>query len=170
MIPVRSRQNLKRIKLTLHSAKSEEMKIGSDLVVCGGDTGSSLSDEYLHYEDGSNHWTNVGTMKKARFSHSSVCIDGCLFTTGGCEPLLNVENDLDNVDVFSPGRWLDDEEWKTTSHHEVFSTEGGVKEKREMPIPLSGHTATIFGPHKIIVCGGSPTRYVNKSFSISLKY
>ena len=188
-----------------------------DLIVCGGDTGPTLSDEYLHYEDGSNHWTNVGTMKKARFSHSSVWIDGCLFTTGGCELLGNGEYDSERIrfrrnDSDDSGRaiwpdenewgiigiinellgngeydsddrirfrgeydsgraiWPDENEWQATSHHEMFSIQDGVKERREMPISLDGHTATIFAPHKIIVCGGSPTRYVNKTFFISLKY
>ena len=134
-----------------------------ELVVCGGYTGSSLSHEYLHYRDDSNHWATVATMKKARFSHSSVWIDGGLFTTGGCEPFENVS---DYSDGSGPTIWLDDEEWQATSHHEIFSIEGGVQERREMPIPVGGHTATIFGPHQIIVCGGSPTRYVNKTFSI----
>ena len=119
-----------------------------DLVVCGGDTGSGLSDEYLLYRDGSNHWTNVGTMKKARFSHSSVWIGSCLLTTGGWELLENVEYDSDDsgrtVWVMNFDEQL---EWQATSHHEIFSIEGGVKERREMPIPVGGHTATIFGPH-----------------------
>ena len=132
--------------------------------VCEGDTGPTFSDEYLHYKDFSNHWTNVGTMKTARFSHSSVWIDGCLFTTGGFCTLEHVEYDSDDSER---ALWISRDDWQATSHHEMFSIQGGVKVRREMPTPLGGHTATMFAAHKIIVCGGSPTRYVNKSFSLS---
>ena len=144
-----------------------------DFVICGGNRGSTLSDEYLHYRDGSSHWTNVGTMRKARFSHSSVWIDGCLFTTGGfgtMENVDNVSNEPERAVWVSTMNFDEQFEWQATSHQEIFSFQGGVEERREMPIPLGGHTATIFAPHKIIVCGGSPTRNVNKSFFISLRY
>ena len=70
-------------------------------------------------------------MKKATSCHSSVWIDGRLLTTGGR-----------------------DSSWKTTSHHEEFSFDGGVKERKEMPIALHGHTATTFDQNKVMICGG----------------
>ena len=113
----------------------------SGLVICGGEIRSNSSHQYLHYKDGSIQWTKVGTMKKARYMHSSVWIDGRLLTTGGW-PLSA----------------------KTTSHHEEFSFDGGVKEREEMPIALAGHTATIIEQNKMIVCGGR-TGNVSKTFS-----
>ena len=89
------------------------------------------NDEYLQYKQGSNRWTKVGTMKTARRHHSSVWIDGCLLTTGG-----------------------ESGEWKRIAHHEEFSLNGGVKERKEMPIALKFHTTTKFGHHKMIICGG----------------
>ena len=54
------------------------------MVVRGGVTGYGYkSDEYQHYKEGCNQWTKVGTIKKARLSHSSVWIDGRVLTTGG---------------------------------------------------------------------------------------
>ena len=41
------------------------------------------NDEYLHYKQGSNQWTKVGTMKMARLFHSSVWIDGRVMAVGG---------------------------------------------------------------------------------------
>ena len=113
----------------------------SDLVVCGRMTGLGLG-EYLHYKEGSNEWTKVGAMKGARLYHSSVWIDGRLLTTGGANTLN-----------------------KKTSNHEEFSFGGGVKERKEMPIALYSHTATIFGRNKMIVSGGFNERNVRKIFS-----
>ena len=89
------------------------------------------NDEYLHYKQGSNQWTKVGTMKIARRNHSSVWIDGCLLTTGGV---------------------LTD--WEPIANHEEFSLHGGVKERKEMPIALFGHSSTVIDERKILVCGG----------------
>ena len=87
---------------------------------------------YRHYREGSNHWSKVGSMKMARHRYASVLIDGCLFTTGG-------------INSFS-----DD----YTPYLEKFSFEGGVEEKKKMPIALAHHTATMFGKYKMLVCGG----------------
>ena len=102
-----------------------------DLVVCGGRSRSGKSDEYLHYNHGSNIWTKVGTMITERTSHSSIWIEDCLLTTGGRNMV-----------------------GKVTSCHEEFSFHGGFKERKKMPIPLNHHTATRFDQNKIIVCGG----------------
>ena len=102
-----------------------------DLLLSGGRTGSVHCNEYLYYKQGSHKWTKIGSMKKARSEHSSVWMDGRLFTTGG-----------------------KDYSWKSISHHEEFSFDGGVKERKEMPTALCGHTSTIFDENKIIVCGG----------------
>ena len=46
------------------------------------------------------------------------------------------------------------------SHHEAFpfslmgEIDQGVTEKKELPIALKAHTATIFDENRIIVCGG----------------
>ena len=102
-----------------------------DLIVCGGNTRYGYSNDYLHYNHDSNQWMNVGTMNRATSSHSSVWIDGVLLTTGG---------------KYSSG--------KITSHHEEFSFTGGVKKRKEMPVALAGHTATLYGQQTMIICGG----------------
>ena len=113
-----------------------------DLLLCGGIfVGEPLpgachkfqdwSDEYLIYMNASSQWTKVGTMKNKKFSHSSVLIEDRLHTMGGyCNS-------------------------KITSRHDQFSFGEGVKEMKEMPIPLINHTATTFGKNKMIVCGGN---------------
>ena len=108
-----------------------------DLVICGRDGISYTNNHYLHYKEGSNEWKKVGTMKKAKFRHSSVWIDGRLLTTG--------------------------ESRKGTSYLEEFSFNGGVKIRKNMPIPLKFHTATIFDRNRIIVCGGLDRR-VSQTF------
>ena len=97
-----------------------------DLVVCG-----YMGGLYLHYKEGSNQWTTAGSIIRGTTDHSSVWIDGRLLTTGG-----------QDVSYF------------VISRHEEFSLDGGVKERKKMPIELSCHTATIFDQNKIIVCGG----------------
>ena len=101
-----------------------------DLLLCGGaDKWGGNCDEYLLLKDGSDQWKRIGTSQTKRLYHSSVFIDGCLLTSGGFDIL--------------PG-----------SNHEEFSFERGVNKKKDMPICLYGHTATIFGPGKLLICGG----------------
>ena len=107
-----------------------------------GDVLVSGDVKYLHYQSESNQWTNIGTLKSPfgmRKYYSSIFIDGRMFSTGG--------------DVSSFLVSLPDEEYSTRDHEE-FSIEGGVKERKEMPIPLNGHSATIFGEHKMLISGG----------------
>ena len=113
-----------------------------DLLVCGGNNGimEITSDEYLLFKPGSNQWKKVGTMKRARWLHASVCFDGDLFTVGGKDSFC-----------------------AAISHHEQFSFEGGVMDKKQLPIALYGHTATIFDYHKMLICGGRD-RMVGKQF------
>ena len=95
-----------------------------DLLLCGGgETWEDKCNEYLLLKDGSDQWKRIGTSRTKRVYHSSVFIDGCLFTSGG-------------------------------TNHEEFSFERGVNEKKDMPIFLYGHSATIFGPGKLLICGG----------------
>ena len=123
-----------------------------DLLISGGYTCSSVNYHcpssrmdgrryiYRHCTDGSNQWKSVGTMKRRIFGHSSVSIDGSMFTTGGCDSSL-----------FS------------ISNHEEFSMTRGRTERKEMPIALSDHTATVFGKHTILICGGKNSE-VSKTF------
>ena len=54
------------------------------------------------------------------------------------------------------------------SHHEEFSfsligeRDQGVTVKKELPIALRAHTATIFDESRIIVCGGDARKNVRK--------
>ena len=112
------------------------------------------NNEYHYYKQGSNQWTKVGTMKNVRRNHSSVWMDGCLLTTGG-----------------ESGEWkIEDSDksyrWTTSSHHEEFSLIEGVKERKEMSIALKCHTATKFGHHKMIVCGGEGNSVSDSFFKL----
>ena len=124
-----------------------------NLVICGGrksfddNYSNSLakdiqfSDEYLHWQVGSNQWTKVGNMKHNRAFHSSVLLDGCLITTGGWS----------NHSTLSLER---------LSNLEIFSRHRDVLEMKEMPVALSDHTTTMFGKNRILVCGGgAKTRF-----------
>ena len=82
----------------------------------------------------------------AREGHSSVFIDGSLFTTGGTN-----SSNVSSLNI------------SYLSNHEEFSIEGGLKDRKEMPIALSGHTATAIGKHTILICGGMAK--VSKTFS-----
>ena len=129
-----------------------------NLVICGGRKRfgdnytdsramyTQLSDEYLHYQVGSNQWTKVGTMKRNRAYHSSVLLDGCLITTGG------------STHPSTPSL-------KTLSNLEIFSRHREVLEMKEMPVALTSHTATIFGKNKILVCAGGVSNKVDRQVS-----
>ena len=103
-----------------------------DWLVCGGcKTVSRTNDEYLLFKQGPNQWTKLGTMKRERWHHSSVYVDGVLLTTGGSNSTHNA-----------------------LAHHEHFSFDGGVKDRKELPIALRRHRATMFGNNKMLISGG----------------
>ena len=115
-----------------------------DLLVSGGRTGYVMNDEYLRFSQDSNQWKKVGTMKMARYAHSSVLLNGCLYSCGGYD---------------SPGN--------TISHHEVLNLDGRVSEKKELPIALGNHTANKLNNYEYMVCGGWDAKNVSKKFSES---
>ena len=110
-----------------------------DLLLSEGYVDSYInSDKYLQYKVGSEMWTKAGTMSRARYRHSSVFMDGYLLTTGGLDTSFNA-----------------------LSLHEQFSISEGVKERKNMPIGLYNHTATVFSQDKMLVCGGSDNSSVS---------
>ena len=99
-----------------------------------------LSNEYLLYRERDKQWTKVGTMLTTRYHPASVAIDDCVITIGG-----GVKGDSD----------------------EKFSCKGCVKSIKAYPAHHNGHTATMFGQHKILVCGGRYNRVNIKNFLIT---
>ena len=104
-----------------------------DLLISDGCTGVLSSNEYLLYERKAKKWKKVGTMKNARDAHSSVFLNGCLFTCGGV---------ITSGFLISP-----------SSFHEGF-TEKFPRKKKELPIPLAYHTATNLNENQFLVVGG----------------
>ena len=90
-------------------------------------------------------WKEVGKMKMSRFNHSSVLLNGCVFSCGGDRSYrLSV----------SGYYGLPPDEPQKTSSHEVFSLDGIVKERKELPIALSHHTANKINETQYMICGG----------------
>ena len=117
-----------------------------DFLLAGGTlvhgcTGAENCYWYLHYRKGTNRWEILETMNMARHQYASVLIDGCLFTTGG------IDLSLHEYSFYNRNSTI-------TSYVEKFSFEGGIEEKKNMPIALAYHTATMFGNYKMLVCGG----------------
>lgn len=48
--------------------------------------------------------------------------------------------------------------WYVVKILEQFSFESGTKDRKELPIALYGHTATVFNDHKMLICGGCDNR------------
>ena len=119
-----------------------------DLIISGGchNIETNYDDGYYHYKKGSDQWKKVGIMKMARVGHSSVSIDESLFTTGGSN-----SSNVSSLNI------------SYLSNHEEFSIEGGLKDRKEMPIALSYHSATVVGKYTILICGGMAK--VSKTFS-----
>ena len=125
-----------------------------DLLVSGGhliegNEDYLRSDEYLRFSQDSKQWKKVGTMKMARLDHSSVLMNGGLYSVGGKAS-----------------------SWNGTSHHEVLNLDGWigwnflrVEEKKKLPIALSGHTANKLDENKYMVIGGLD-RNVSKQIQI----
>ena len=124
----------------------------NDLLVSGGFKmcGNSMfhkvrQDTYLVYNNSTNQWKEVGKMKMARCAHSSVLLNGCLYSSGGV---------VSSVEI--------------TSHHEVLNLDGRIEEKKELPIALSCHTANKLNEYQYMVIGGSD-KDVSKKFQIIKK-
>ena len=118
--------------------------LNQDLLVLGGyDENDVENDEYLRFDQSSSQWKKIGTRKMATVSHSSVLLNGCLYSCGGYYP-----SD------------------KITSHHEVLNLNGRVEEKKELPIALADHTANKLNEYQYMVIGGHDETYVSKEFWI----
>ena len=128
-----------------------------DLLLCGGLNvmryNTEMNNQYLLFQEGSSQWNKIGKMKKPRCDHSSVFIDGRLYTCGGCTSARS-----------------------TTSHLEAFSLVigsnkkeffVGVNKKKEMPLALRNHSATKIGQHKMLICGGLDKHVIKNLFQAS---
>ena len=103
---------------------------------------SGISDTYLLYNHASKQWKEVGKMKMSRFNHSSVLLNGCVFSCGGDRSYSS------RPDLLRPDKH------QKTSSHEVISLDGIVKERKELPIALSHHTANKINETEYMICGG----------------
>ena len=125
-----------------------------DLLLCGGEHemryNLAMNNQYLLFQERSSQWNKIGKMKKPRLDHSSVFMDGRLYTCGGCTSTGN-----------------------TTSHHEAFSLVigsnekeffVGVNKKKEMPLALQNHSATKIGQYKMLICGGFDKHVIKTLF------
>ena len=100
----------------------------------------SYSIMFYHYQAESNKWRKIEPLwGVSRSGHSSVFIDGQMFSMGG---------DQTTNACYAP------EDYRST-HHEAFSIEGRVKQRKKMPIGIAFHTATIFGENRMLISGGS---------------
>ena len=111
-----------------------------DLLLSGGQkckNGSAIhgcSEKYLIHKKWSNEWIEVGKMMLPRQNHASILMNGVLYSCGG---------------------WDSSEYEETISHHEAFNlSEHEVKEMKNMPIALDGHTATKIDDNKYLIAGG----------------
>ena len=113
----------------------------------GGWTGCVCNDEYLLYKEDSTSWIKIGKMMKRRSRHSSVIVGNKMYSCGGYDSTSDV-----------------------VSYHEEFSyslmgdLDQGVTEKKELPIALRAHTATVLDESRFIVCGGDNRKNVRKKY------
>ena len=129
-----------RLSLMLKHAQGTLLP-NRDLLLSGGlasygdyDTVPSET-KYLRYRNRTNEWIEVGRMIIPRYHHASVFINGIMFSSGGCESFSYPSKNI-------------------VCHHEAFSIDGVVKEIKEMPIALYGHTATKIDNNRYLVTGG----------------
>ena len=136
-----SKTSILSVKPEIPSLKMNMSRFGGaqlpngDLLVAGGYDGCGPyhyhHNKYFHLKNGSKEWKEVGTMRQKRTEHSTVFINGSMFSCGG-----------------SLGNHT------TLSHHESFSLNGGLRELKALPIALKQHTTTIISQNEILVCGG----------------
>ena len=106
------------------------------LLLCGGHKLQSIWDyncEYLILKKGEQTWSSIGSMLKSRAHHSSIVMNGSIFSCGGIEP--------HRISPFE--------------HHEEFRLEDKiVRERKELPIKLRFHSATDLDQNRYMVIGG----------------
>ena len=104
-----------------------------------------IPDTYLLYNHASKQWKEVGKMKMARCNHSSVLLNGFVFSCGGDRSYRLSVSSCYGIPPDKPQK---------ISSHEVFSLDGIVKERKELPIALSYHTANKINETQYMICGG----------------
>ena len=116
-----------------------------DSLVCGGNTAKEgwefcigpeakegwKNDDYLVLRKGSKSWSSIGRMLEPRSNHSSLFINGSVFSCGGKDMAKNI-----------------------SSHHEEFRMNGSVNERKELPVKLVGHTIVKLASKKYMLIGG----------------
>ena len=142
-------KTLPSLTVGARSIQGAQLPNGDLLLAHGGWTGSFCNDEYLLYKKDSNSWIKFGKMMKGRSRHSSVIVGNKMYSCGGYDSISDV-----------------------LSHHEEFSfslmgerDQSGIVRK-ELPIALRAHTATILDESRIIVCGGDDRKNVRKSIKL----
>ena len=123
----------------------------SNLILCGGInnyTTSLYNYEYFILEKGERKWSSAGSMLKPKAFHSSVFMNGSIFSCGGIEPL----------GIISHGC------------HEEFRLEDKiVRERKKLPIKLQYHSATEIDQNRYMVVGGIGQVGVGKMQKLKLE-
>ena len=104
------------------------------LLLCGGRQSTlAYNYQYLILKKGEQTWLSIGSMLKPRAHHSSIAMNGSIFSCGGLEP--------HSIIPFE--------------HHEEFRLEDKiVRERKELPIKLRHHSATGLDQNRYMVIGG----------------
>ena len=108
----------------------------SKLILCGGTnfkTRSLFNYEYFILEKGDRKWSSIGSMLKPRAYHSSVFMNGSIFSCGGIEPLGIIPH---------------------VCHEEFRLEDKIIKERKKLPIKLQYHSATEIDQNRYMVVGG----------------
>ena len=116
-----------------------------DLLVCGGNTVKEgwkycegieatngwKNDEYLVLPRMSEEWISIGKMLEPRSNHSSIFINGSVFSCGGKDSGKNI-----------------------FAHHEEFKLGESINARKELPLKLVGHTVEELDSSNYILIGG----------------
>ena len=116
-----------------------------DLLVCGGNTVKEgweycegieakdgwKNDDYLILRKMNKEWSSIGKMLEPRSNHSSIFINGSVFSCGGKDSGKNI-----------------------FAHHEEFKLGVSINVRKELPLKLVGHIVEDLGSSNYILIGG----------------
>ena len=119
------------------------------LLLCGGRQSTlTYNYQYLILKKGEQTWSSMGSMLKPRAFHSSIVLNGSIFSCGGIEP--------HSISPFD--------------HHEEFPLEDkNVRERKKLPSKLRFHSATEIDQNRYMVIGGKGQVGVSKVLKFRLK-
>ena len=138
-----------------------------DLILCGGNTAKDgweycevskvgaqdgwKNDEYLLLQKMGESWTTIGNMIEPRSNHSTVFINGSVFSSGGKDSEKNIFSHHEELKLHASTNLRPGSKLKSHDPRKMVIV---TRLRKDMPMKLVGHNAIELDASKYILIGG----------------